>query len=104
MAGSGPSADAAGNIYVVTGNGTFNANTTGGKSYSDSVIKFAPDLTIADYFTPFNQADLNSGDVDLGSSGFVLFADQSGDTPHIGVVAGKEGRIYILNRDTYGKI
>jgi len=103
MAGSGPSADANGNVYIVTGNGTFNANTTGGKSYSDSVLKFNPDLTLADYFTPFNQDALNSGDIDLGSSGFVLFADQTGATPHIGVVAGKEGRIYILNCDNLGK-
>lgn len=102
MAGSGPSADSDGNVYVVIGNGTFNANT-GGKSYGDSVVKLTPDLTVADYFTPFNQGDLNAGDVDLGSSGFVLFSDQAGNFPHIGVVAGKEGRIYILNRDNMGK-
>lgn len=102
MAGSGLSADADGNLYVVIGNGTFDVNT-GGHSYADSVVKLAPDLTVLDYFTPFNQSDLNAGDVDLGSSGFVLLADQSGPHPHIGVTAGKEGRIYLLNRDDLGK-
>jgi len=102
MAGCGLSADSSGNLYVVVGNGSFSANT-GGKDYADSVVKLTPDLTVSDYFTPFNQADLNAGDVDLGSSGFVLLADQSGANPHIGVTAGKEGRIYVLNRDNLGK-
>ena len=102
MAGSGPSADSNGNIYVVIGNGSFDANT-GGKNYGDSIVKLTPTLTVSDYFTPFNQADLNAGDVDLDSSGFVLLADQPGANAHIGVVAGKEGRIYLVNRDNMGK-
>src|SRR6185369_6847942 len=69
-AGQGLAADASGNIYVMTGNGDFNANTNG-KDYGDSFLRIstASGLTIADYFTPSNQASLFSGDVDLGSGG-----------------------------------
>ena len=69
-AGQGLAADASGNIYVMTGNGDFNANTNG-KDYGDSFLRISTTsgLTIADYFTPSNQASLFSGDVDLGSGG-----------------------------------
>ncbi|HEY1262688.1 MAG TPA: hypothetical protein VGF06_04140 [Terriglobales bacterium] len=102
QAGCGLSADSAGNLYVVIGNGSFNANS-GGNNYGDSVVRFTADLAVSDYFTPFNQADLASGDVDLGSSGLVVFPDQSGTVKHLGVTAGKEGRIYLLNLDDMGK-
>ena len=69
-AGQGLAGDASGNIYVMTGNGDFNANTSG-KDYGDSFLRISTTsgLTIADYFTPSNQASLFSGDVDLGSGG-----------------------------------
>jgi hypothetical protein len=58
---------------------------------------------VLDYFTPFNQAQLNERDNDLGSSGPVLLADQPGPHPHLLVTAGKEGRIYLIDRDHLGK-
>ena len=69
-AGQGLAGDASGNIYVMTGNGDFNANTNG-KDYGDSFLRIstASGLTVADYFTPSNQASLFSGDVDFGSGG-----------------------------------
>jgi hypothetical protein len=105
LAGAGLSADSDGNIYVVTGDGTFDADT-GGKDYGDSVVKLTLDsngLAVSDYFTPFNQQFLFDHDIDLGSTGFVLLPDQAGTVAHLGVTAGKEGRVYLLNRDTLGK-
>jgi len=69
-AGQGLAGDAAGNIYAMTGNGDFNANTSG-KDYGDSFLRISTTsgLAVADYFTPSNQASLFSGDVDLGSGG-----------------------------------
>ncbi len=69
-AGQGLAGDASGNIYVMTGNGDFNANTNG-KDYGDSFLKISTSsgLAVADYFTPSNQASLFSGDVDFGSGG-----------------------------------
>ncbi|MGH9614438.1 MAG: hypothetical protein ACRD4P_15295, partial [Bryobacteraceae bacterium] len=54
-------------------------------------------------FTPFNQAQLNSSDADLGSGGVLVLPDQSGAHSRLMVVAGKEGKVYILNRDRLGK-
>ncbi len=64
QSGGGPSADASGNIFVETANGAFDADS-GGINYSDSVVKLNASGSVLDYFTPFNELLLNSGDVDL---------------------------------------
>jgi hypothetical protein len=68
--GQGLVGDSSGNVYAMTGNGDFTANTSG-KDYGDSFLKIstASGLSVTDYFTPSNQASLFSGDVDLGSGG-----------------------------------
>ena len=68
MSGQGPSADEAANVYVVTGNGTYNGTT----DFSDSVLKMKLDggkLQLLDWFTPENQVELKDNDYDLGSGG-----------------------------------
>ena len=105
QSGCGLSADSAGNVYVATGNGTFDAYA-GGTNYGDSFIKLTlngSSLSVTDYFTPFNQQTLSDEDSDLGSSGLVLLPDQAGVNPHLGISAGKEGKIYLVNRDHLGK-
>jgi hypothetical protein len=102
QSGGGPGVDASGNIYFATGNGTFDANT-GGADYADSVEKLSPSGTVLDYFTPHDQDNLNTNDLDLGSAGPVLLLDQSsGSYPHILISAGKGGTIYVINRDGMG--
>ncbi len=105
MSGASPSADSAGNIFVIVGNGTFDANN-GGPDYGDSFLKLTPQgnsLSVSDYFTPFDQQNLAANDIDVGSAGFTLLPDQPGAVPHLGVSAGKAGKIYLLNRDNLGK-
>jgi len=99
QSGCGPAADASGNIYFNTGNGGFDANT-GGSDYGDSIVKLSPSGTVLDYFTPSDQAALDSSDNDLGSSGLVLLPDQTGTHIHVLIGAGKEGVIYSVDRDT----
>jgi regulation of enolase protein 1 (concanavalin A-like superfamily)/uncharacterized protein (DUF2141 family) len=97
--GTAPCVDSSGNLYVVTGNGTFDANT-GGSSYSDSVIKLNTSgggVSFLDYFTPFNQADLSAADLDLGSGGLLLLPGTN-----FAVLDGKQGTIYLLNRSNLG--
>ena len=105
QSGAAPAADANGNIYIVTGNGTSDANR-GGADLGDSVIKLSTGtgLTVADYFTPFNADLLDVKDIDLGSSGALLLPDLAGTPqhPHLLVTGGKEGRVYMLDRDLLG--
>lgn len=103
---AGPAVDNAGNIYLVAGNGAFDAQN-GGRDLGESYIKLsAPGgLAVKDYFAPFNFANLNSRDLDIGSAGVALLSDEAGSQahPHLMVGAGKEGRIYLLDRDDLGK-
>jgi hypothetical protein len=102
---TGPGADASGNVYVPTGNGTFNA-ASGGRDYGDSLLKLALEdssLVVRDYFTPFNQAQLNDADADLGSSGPLLLPDQPGPHRQLLLQPGKGGMIYVIDRDQMGQ-
>jgi hypothetical protein len=94
------STDPMGRIFAVTGNGDFNQSTDLG----DSVLKLtfrANALTEIGSFTPSNQAQLNAADGDLGSGGALLIPDADTSSPLL-VQAGKEGKIYLLNRDSLG--
>jgi hypothetical protein len=104
-ADTGPAADASGNVYVPTGNGTFNA-ASGGHDYGDSVLKLALEgsaLNVRDYFTPHDQKQLSDDDADLGSSGPLLLPDQPGPHPHLLVQPTKGSEIYLIDRDHMGK-
>ncbi len=106
MGGNGLSVDANTNLYFETANGSFSANTNGG-DYSDSFVRLSTTsnrLAVADYFTPYNQGGLQAADADLGSGGPMLLPDSVGrvDHPHLIVGAGKEGKIYLLDRDNLG--
>jgi len=103
MSGTGVAADANGNIFIATGNGTFD-NTTSVVDTGDSILKLVvanQSFTLLDYFTPQNQAALGTppSDVDLGAGGVLLLPDQPGQFPRILVEAGKEGKVYVVNRD-----
>jgi disulfide oxidoreductase YuzD len=102
MSGGGPASDANGNIYFATGNGSWN----GSSDYGDSVVKLGPPANntfpVLDYFTPYNQGSLDSGDVDLGAGGLVLLpALPSGQ--QLLALQGKQGTIYLLNANNLGK-
>ena len=95
MSGAGIAADSNGDLFLVTGNGTF-----GSSDFGDSIFKLSGStLTLSDYFTPYNQSTLDGGDGDLGSGGVLLLPDQPGTYPHELVEAGKRQTIYLINRD-----
>lgn len=98
MGAAAPSVDAAGNIYVATGNGTFSA-AVGGRDYANSVLRISQTggrMKIADYFTPSNQATLNQNDKDVGSSGVTLLPN------NLAVTSNKAGDVYLLNTQNLG--
>ena len=104
--GAAPAVDSGGNIYLVAGNGTFDADS-GGPDLGEAFIKLSTNngLSVSDWFAPYNAAALNSADLDIGSSGALLLPDEAGSPqhPHLLVSAGKEGRIYVVDRDRMGR-
>lgn len=99
--GAAPAADANGNIYIVSSNGSFDGQSNFGETY----LKLSGDgsLRLLDYFTPFNYSNLNDKDLDVGSAGVVLPPDQPGAHPHLMIGAGKQGMVYVIDRDNPGK-
>ncbi len=106
QSGAAPGADKEGNLYIVTGDGTFNA-TSGGSDYGDTFLKLTLGTDnrwkVPDYFTPFDQERLDDLNEDLGSSGTLLLPVQEGAHPHLLVSAGKSGTIYLVDRDKMGR-
>ncbi len=103
--GGGLAADSDGFIYAATGEGHFTANL-GGQDFGSSVLKLGQGngtLNETDYFTPHNQASLSAYDLDLSSSGVVVLPYQPGQFPHLLVASGKQGTVYLLNRDNLGQ-
>ena len=99
--GGGLAADSNGSIYGISGNGTFE----GGPDYGDTFFRLSRDsagISVADFFTPSNQQILSADDLDLGSGGPMLLPDQPGAHPHLVTGAGKEGTIYLVDRDGMG--
>jgi hypothetical protein len=99
---TGPAVDNAGNIFLATGNGRFDAGK-GGRDYGDSLLKLnGESLKLSDYFAPYNAENLDANDSDLGSGGPMLLPDQPGAHPHLAVVEGKGGVLYLVDRDHMG--
>jgi hypothetical protein len=100
---AGPAADNHGNIFLATGNGRFDA-AKGGRDYGDTLLKLeGRNLRVSDYFAPYNVAALDARDLDLGSGGPMLLPEQSGPHPHMAVIAGKGGVLYLVDRDHLGR-
>ncbi len=107
QSGAGIAADSRDFLYVPSGNGTFDQNQKG-HDYGDSIIKLGFNLTgklvAKDYFTPHDEQFLENTDTDLGSGGALLIPDRPGKKhPYLLVQAGKEGTIYLTNRNGMGK-
>ena len=112
MSGAAPAADAAGNIYFIIGNGTFDKTLVNGfpsqGNCGNCYVKVSSTVPpkLLDYFTPLNTAMESNGDEDFGSGGPLLLpdvTDASGKTRHLAVGSGKDAIIYVLDRDSMGK-
>src|ERR1700730_10425169 len=114
MSGGGPAADSAGNVYLLTANGVFETalDSNGFPNqgdYGNSFLKLSTAggaLTVADYFTLYNEVSESNADQDLGSGGILLLpdlTDSAGAVRHLAVGAGKDGNLYVVSRDSLGK-
>jgi hypothetical protein len=112
--GNGLAADDNGNIFFLDANGTFDTtlNSRGFPNMGDQgngFIKVSTKngkLTVADYFNPYNTVSESESDTDLGSGGALLLPplkDSSGNTWYLAIGAGKDGNIYVVNRNNMGK-
>jgi hypothetical protein len=108
MSGFGIAADAQNNLYFVAANSNLGAPTYDAvNNPSNSVMKVSSDLTNGNpsrmsigFFTPSNHNALDAKDWDFGSGGVTLLPDQPGATPHLAVAAGKDGIMYLIDRDS----
>ncbi len=105
QAGGGLTADDAGNIYLLTGNGSYErpaASATMVRNLGTSFIRVSGagtgTLTTGSWFTPYNVQSLDSRDQDLGSSGALLVPGTN-----LVIGGGKEGMVYVLNKESMGK-
>jgi hypothetical protein len=97
--GAGPAIDTAGNIYLNTADGSFNANQ-GGNNYGDTMLKLqfnGTAFSIVDHFTPFNQACINISDLEIGAVGVVVMPNSS-----MLLSGSKEGRFYMVDSQAMG--
>lgn len=111
MSGSGLVSDGSGRIILTTGNGLSPApgpGTSPPSNLAESVVRLQVNgdstLTAKDYFSPADNTNLDQNDVDFGSGGPLALPDQFGTPahPHLLIQDGKEGKIYLLDRDHLG--
>jgi len=113
MAGGGLAADSASNIYLITANGAFETTLDNNGfpnmgDYGNSFLKLSTaggGLSVADYFTVTDTVNASNQDWDLGSGGVMLLPDQTdsgGTVRHLAVGAGKDGNLYVVDRDSMG--
>lgn len=101
-AGGGTAAvdDNTGDLYIVSGVDAGDPFS----GYNDSVLRLsASDLSVLDYFTPSNENYLEEQDLDFGSGTDVFMPDNGSSTPHEVIGGGKDGRIFVVNRDNMGQ-
>ena len=105
MGGGAPSADANNNLYLITGNATFDATNSSGPTndYGDSFLQLSTSLAVTSYFAPSDEASDNSGDNDFGAGGAAVVLNlTSGSLKHLVIGGGKDGTLYLLNGDSMG--
>ncbi len=101
--GVGLNADENGDVFYVSGNGTFD----GVSNFGNSVVRLHPDgaagpasgLSVASFFTPFDSSDANDGDFDLGSTGGMLIPGTQ-----LLVTGDKRGLGFLVNKNQLGGI
>jgi outer membrane protein assembly factor BamB len=113
QAGAGIAADNDGNLYFLDANGTFDTTLDAhgfpiNGDYGNGFIKVssAVPMTVLDYFNMYNTVQESDQDEDLGSGGALVIPNIPGfgtQQIHLVIGAGKDGNIYVANRDNMGK-
>ena len=115
QSGAGIMSDGPGTMLVSTGNGGVPEDHTPGieppGNLGESIVRLRVqadgELKATDFFSPFNAEELNSWDADFASGGVTGLPNEYFGTesiPHLAVAVGKDGYVYLLNRDELGGI
>ena len=91
--GRGLAADPNGEVYVATGNGSYDGAT----NWGESVLHLTPKLEVADWFTPAQYPDWTDDDADFGSSGPILVPGTN-----LLIAGGKAGLVALMDRTNMG--
>jgi hypothetical protein len=114
MSGGGLAVDSTSNIFLLAGNGAFETTLDangfpGSQDYGNAFLKISTagnKLAVADYFTMWNEVSESNADLDLGGSSALLLPDlldASGTVRQLAVGAGKDGTMYVVDRNAMGK-
>jgi hypothetical protein len=114
QSGGGLAADPQGNIYALIANGTFDTTLDANgfpnkQDYGNGFVKVSTaggTLKVADYFNMLDTVSESGADADLGSGGAMVLPDLNygtASTLNLAIGAGKDGNIYVVNRNNMGK-
>jgi outer membrane protein assembly factor BamB len=95
QSGNGPAADSSGNVYLITGNGTWD----GAQNFSETFLKMNSTLGLLDWHTPSDYSTLDAQDADLTSSGPLLIPGKS-----LVIGGGKDGVLHLVNTGDMGHL
>jgi Abnormal spindle-like microcephaly-assoc'd, ASPM-SPD-2-Hydin/PQQ-like domain len=109
QSGGGLMSDGPSRIFIATGNGVGPpavSGTTPIQQLGDAVVRLDVGrngtLSQGDFFSPVNAPVLDQTDGDFGSGGPVGLPFGTPSDPDLLVQAGKDGRVFLLNRDNLG--
>ncbi|MFJ9148195.1 choice-of-anchor D domain-containing protein [Streptomyces sp. NPDC102270] len=111
QSGGGLVSDGSGRIFFSTGNGISPAPGPGKTvqgTLAESVVRLQVgednSLSTADFFSPSDAATLDLTDQDISSGAPMALPDGFGTSehPHLLIQQGKDGRIFLLDRDNLG--
>jgi hypothetical protein len=101
MGGAGPVVDLNGNLYVIAAD-DIGSSAPSGNDFPDAILKLSPTLQVLDSFIPSNERYLEGNDADLGSGAPILLPNNNSAFPHELIGGGKDGRVFVVNRDNMG--
>ena len=113
QAGAGITSDGPGTMLITTGNGgapkTPAPSDAPPSNCGECAIRLRvqPDGTLkaTEFFAPYDAQQLDSNDADFGAGGITGLPEEYFGTlavPRLAVAVGKEGNVYLLNRENLG--
>ncbi len=115
QSGAGLTSDGPGTMLLSTGNGGAPSEPTPGDNppadLGESIVRLevqpGGSLKAVDFFAPFNASSLDEWDADFASGGVTALPEEyfgTSEIPRLAVAVGKDGYVYLLNRENLGGI